>query len=691
MAKSVVDVVIKGDAKDAIRAFHETENAAKGMGSKVKAAGLLVAGGLVAGTAAVGAFGVSAVKAALKGEQAHAQLAQAIKNSGRSYQQFAPQIENATQQLANFGFENDDVENALSTLIQGSGNTSKSIANIGLAANIAKARHLDLASAAQLVTKVMSGNTTVLKRMGITYPGVAGGAQNFQKAQVGVLQATIALNKVQDAVRSGHLKGKAATDALALAHDKLNAAIDKANKTEHAAGDAIKFLSDRFKGDAQASAQTLQGRIDSLKAHFANWKEEIGNRLIPILSRLADWLAKNLPVAFAAVEGWIKAHWPGIREVLVRTWSTYVAYWNAVVVPAFRRVVEVLQQVVNWVRANWPAIRAIIISAFGTVEAWVKTHWPQIQQAIESTIEHIKVAIRNAVGFIEAVWRNFHNQILLVVKTQWDHMKAMVQSAILLIQGIINVITGLIRGNWSQVWKGITQIFRGEWLNMRSIVAAALGIMRAVISAALHALGTLFSGTWATIKSTTAQWWANIKTAVAQGVLNVVAAIAKLPGMALRALSGAGDALVRVGSDMVHGIARGISNAAGAVAAAIHSIGFHYGGSHITVLGKTVTLVPAFDFHLAKGTPFLPYSGLALVGEQGPEAVALPRGARVYPASDTRRMMNGGGDGRVLSSGNTYNINIMVGPAADQGRIGQELVTAIKAYERRNGSGWRAA
>jgi Prophage tail length tape measure protein/D-alanyl-D-alanine carboxypeptidase len=45
----------------------------------------------------------------------------------------------------------------------------------------------------------------------------------------------------------------------------------------------------------------------------------------------------------------------------------------------------------------------------------------------------------------------------------------------------------------------------------------------------------------------------------------------------------------------------------------------------------------------ATGTSYSP-AGLSLVGEQGRELVDLPRGSRVYSASDTRRMLSGGND-----------------------------------------------
>jgi hypothetical protein len=70
----------------------------------------------------------------------------------------------------------------------------------------------------------------------------------------------------------------------------------------------------------------------------------------------------------------------------------------------------------------------------------------------------------------------------------------------------------------------------------------------------------------------------------------------------------------------------------------------------------------------------IPRSGLALVGERGPELVNLPRGSRVHSARETREMVRGGaGD---TSTPVTINISmggVAVREEADVGRIARQL------------------
>jgi hypothetical protein len=68
--------------------------------------------------------------------------------------------------------------------------------------------------------------------------------------------------------------------------------------------------------------------------------------------------------------------------------------------------------------------------------------------------------------------------------------------------------------------------------------------------------------------------------------------------------------------------------------------------------------------------------GMALVGEQGPELVNLPRGASVIPSIPSRKMMGGG---------TTVNIQVQAGLVSSPDQVGQQIIDAIRRAERRSG------
>ena len=68
--------------------------------------------------------------------------------------------------------------------------------------------------------------------------------------------------------------------------------------------------------------------------------------------------------------------------------------------------------------------------------------------------------------------------------------------------------------------------------------------------------------------------------------------------------------------------------------------------------------------------------GMALVGEEGPELVNLPRGASVIPSIPSRKMMGGG---------TVYNITLQAGLVSSPDQVGAQIIDAIKRAERRSG------
>lgn len=82
--------------------------------------------------------------------------------------------------------------------------------------------------------------------------------------------------------------------------------------------------------------------------------------------------------------------------------------------------------------------------------------------------------------------------------------------------------------------------------------------------------------------------------------------------------------------------------------------------------------------------------GPTWVGERGPELMDLPAGTKISSNAQSQRLagLSGGGGGSVVN--NYYSMVFNVPPTADLGGIGQKVVEAIKAYERRSGKGWRS-
>lgn len=133
--------------------------------------------------------------------------------------------------------------------------------------------------------------------------------------------------------------------------------------------------------------------------------------------------------------------------------------------------------------------------------------------------------------------------------------------------------------------------------------------------------------------------------------------------------------------ELVGGIVGKIKDIAGNIKGAISSI-FNAGKAGIeagavSAGGKATITVPAY----ATGTSFAP-GGLSLVGEKGAELVNLPRGAQVFPADETARMLQD------PASTETVIELVLDGQKVGRGivkHVNKELANLAKAAGRKEG------
>ncbi len=207
----------------------KTSEKAKGFGSTISKIGGVE---LLAGAAGLAFLGKSAVSAAEDFDTSHARLVQAVHNTGQSFGAAAGGVEVLDEKFNKLGFDAADTENSLSRLTAATRSVTTAQQYMGLAADIARARNIDLSTASDLLSKAQVGNYLTLRRLGIA-----------SKEQIASF---------------------------------------------HSMADVVAFLSSKFGGQAQAYAGTFQGKLDALKASANELQVTLGSALIPKIESLAS-------------------------------------------------------------------------------------------------------------------------------------------------------------------------------------------------------------------------------------------------------------------------------------------------------------------------------------------------------------------------------------------------------------------
>jgi hypothetical protein len=205
-------------------------------------------------------FLTDSVNAAREAGVAQRSLAAQMQAAGESFKANREAIDEAARSYAQFGFQNDEVIQSLTVLERGTGKINDALKLEMLAADIARARNLELAQAATVVAKVFGGQETALRRVVPGLEKTAHGWDLVREAQQKMAgQAAAATTPVEQFQASLHdtqeTIGKALVPVLDKFLTKLTDAMTKFNeaansqkgtssdlrKTAHLFGEGLHF------------------------------------------------------------------------------------------------------------------------------------------------------------------------------------------------------------------------------------------------------------------------------------------------------------------------------------------------------------------------------------------------------------------------------------------------------------------
>jgi hypothetical protein len=268
--------------------FEEAEKKGHGLLGVISGLGAAATGAGIA--AFVGVAGES-IKIALEGEAAQANLEVAIRNSGAAYAKVAPLINTTTDAMARQGFNAEQTNQALTSLITASGSTAKATSLMGQAADLARFKHISLSDAAAMLAKVLGGNTRIVKQLGLNLNVQAGSATTVAAAHDKLLAAETKLGRVQYELNNHILKGVKGQWALQDAQTAVTLAQDKYNSSAHATTTILDAISQKTGGAASAFSATLPGRMDAFNAQIHNLGDSLGKWLLPKLTTVAGYVS----------------------------------------------------------------------------------------------------------------------------------------------------------------------------------------------------------------------------------------------------------------------------------------------------------------------------------------------------------------------------------------------------------------
>lgn len=469
----------------------------------------------------------------------------------------------------------------------------------------------------------------------LTFTNIKG--DTFPAATQAAMDMSAALG--EDATSAAMQLGKALNDpiagvsALQRVGVKLTETQQKniADAVKHgdvakAQGIILKELGTEFGGSAKAAGDAA-GPMNRLSLMWSDMQKLIGNALLPIINQLVtaiqpaveqfgQWLPGALRTASDAVQPVIAALknlGPALQGVgavmlflaqngdMVKTVLGALGIAIGIVlIPAFVAwAIAAGAAAIATIAATWPIIA--IIAAITLLIVGIKLlvdHWGQISKWLQDTwskvVQGVQLGLQVLGQFFSDLGKNVHDALANAIQAiiQWGvdlvlrFMRARDEANTVignLVSNIVSFFAGLpgrVFGFIANLVGGVVGGFIDMELRGWGVITSFLG---GLISRFLGAVGAAASAVGA------------IKDAILGGLANLGAQLAQKARDAI-------DAMISA----IKGMAGKVGGAIGGLFSHFHIPGFASGG-------------------------VMEHSGFAMVGEKGPELVALPAGSQVYP------------------------------------------------------------
>lgn len=433
--------------------------------------------GLGGAFAGVG-FGLSVIGS--QDQAARQQLQAAIEATGASWDDYNAKVDEAVKHNERFGDSAAKTQNALQILTQATGSPQKALDLLGVATDLAAAKHESLTDAATQLGKVYNGNAKLLKQFGINITSSATATRAADtatrradasdtalaaaKQRLSDLEAIDASKKsltTTQAVRlhDAQLKVQAATTTAVGAHKRLTTAQQAAAAAAKGQGGAVDQLGAKLKGQAAAASDTFAGKLKAVTTVIEDQAAKFGNKYGPALQvagqgvavlgagfeaggklakkfgdgqkavgdaqKLAAEGGKLQKVALVGVAG-AEALAGGAGIGMLATLGLIVLAVLALVAVGYviyrnwgtiwAFIKRIVKDVFDWIKHNWPLLLAILVGPIGLAVLAIVRHWHAIMDGFTAVKDWIVARWNDIVRFFTGI----PGTIARIAKGMWD-------------------------------------------------------------------------------------------------------------------------------------------------------------------------------------------------------------------------------------------------------------------------------
>jgi len=409
-----------------------------------------------------------------------------------------------------------------------------------------------------------------------------------------------------------------------------------------------------------------------IAAGISGWIEKMGG-----IEKAMAYVVEQGKVYFAIAKEYVMAFWNWLVPVALETWERMkaigltviefsIAFGTKVMEVAQTTIIPAVMSLWQTIQDVWGVAKVFIDSTVGFVIEVFDRVWGIVSEWIENNRAALTEAAMNIWNLVSAVWTRIVGVLIegiTAVWTYWLEIKPLVVDTIAIIVDMIGVALSWALEKWNTFWPIIENVVMASLEVVIGIIKFAWNAVSGIVKTALQIFTGDWEGAWETIKATivnagTIIWdtiknlfsalfdgvgsffegvWTRI-TGFWDGVLEYIKSIpgkiggflSDLPGIIAYPFKAAWAMIISGVNFMIDAI----NSVSIDIPEWLNNLpGIDFGGK---TFGFDIANIKPPEF--AKGGR-MPHSGMALVGERGPELVQLPGGSQVTNAKDSAAML----------------------------------------------------
>lgn len=209
---------------------------------------------------------------------------------------------------------------------------------------------------------------------------------------------------------------------------------------------------------SEAFDSNLNIQIELAKKMFSGLVQELGEKFMPIVNEILQWVTSNIPVIVGYIED------------------------------AINFIGTILNPFIELIKA--------VIGSFGDLNSSTDSNFSTIKETIMSIINAISDFIKAFVDFLKSLWDLLGEDLINNTKVIWENIMGVIKGALKILEGIFKVFSSFLKGDWNGLWEGLKLITSGATDIIKNTIQGFLNIVNTIWDAGWTLIKTVFEGIW---------------------------------------------------------------------------------------------------------------------------------------------------------------------------------------------------